>query len=86
MINKYGEGPAVQIAKVFGPLYPIACGRHVLDVYLIAFLGDWNFGNKSAMRVISFFWKSSIFYVDFINKDIVLQIIVSELLLLNCLD
>ena len=59
MITKYGNGAVVQVATVFEPVYHVACQngplkRDFFDIYLTAFSGVRNFGNKSARRVIFF--------------------------------
>ena len=94
-IKKYGKGSVVQISTVFVPFLPCLLWKKPLkrdftDIHLMTFFGDGNLRNTSAMRVI-FVWKSSKFNVNFKNgeknceKSFVSELIVSELVALNCL-
>ena len=42
--------------------------REILDIYLTTFFGVPNFGNRSAVRIIFFFWKYSKLNLDFKNE------------------
>ena len=65
--------------------------RESIDIYLIIFLGDRNFGNTSAMRVMFFFENiQNLIFMSKVQKKIektffFLEIIAYELAALNCL-
>ena len=59
--NKYGKRAAVEISTVLllahnTGFQSVLSNRIFLDIYLNAFFGVRNFGNKSAMSLF-FFWK-----------------------------
>ena len=68
-INKYSKGALAQISTVVLPAHhtgsqSVISNRIFLNIYLNAFFGVLNFGNKSAMK-LSFFLKMFQIYCRF---------------------